>query len=327
MDRTIVAEIISRRQIRRWRTPGSRRRRMISPYTTFDNSSATNAGVQRAAVPLPLSRTATARRRQGSPIKGNVEGVVGYARRNFMTPLPRFASWDAFNGHLEEQCRNRQGNVLRGHRESIGERFVRDREALKRPLPAPFDACDKQGTRVNSLSLVRYRTNDYSVPVAYGHQEVWIRGYVHEVGYRLRRRDHCPTPPFLRPGRYGLRSDPLGLPLTGAQDRCPGSRPRRLAGWELPDAFPTLRRLLEARMGKAGKRRIRHRSFGLWRPSIVEVHSRRGEGRPAPGCDAATTPSNTLCCAVSSDARPNSTWISIPTCLGPTWRPRPPPVI
>ena len=28
----------SRRQIRRWRTPGSRRR-MISPYTTFDNSS------------------------------------------------------------------------------------------------------------------------------------------------------------------------------------------------------------------------------------------------------------------------------------------------
>ena len=27
-----------------------------------------------------------------------------------------------------------------------------------------------------------------------------------------------------------------------------------LAGWELPDAFPTLRRLLEARRGKAGKR-------------------------------------------------------------------------
>ena len=110
--------------------------------------------------------------------KGNVEGVVGYARRNFMTPLPRFASWDAFNGHLEERCRNRQGNVLRGHRETIGERFVRDHEALMSPLPAPFDACDKQSTRVNSLSLVRYRGNDYSAPVAYGHQEVWVRGYV-----------------------------------------------------------------------------------------------------------------------------------------------------
>ena len=184
--------------------------------------------------------------------KGNVEGVVGYARRNFMTPLPRFASWDAFNGHLEEQCRNRQGNVLRGHRESIGERFVRDREALKRPLPAPFDACDKQGTRVNSLSLVRYRTNDYSVPVAYGHQEVWIRGYVHEVVIG------CGAGIIARHPRSYERDDMVFDPIhylpllehkIGALDQA-----APLAGWELPDAFPTLRRLLEARMGKAGKR-------------------------------------------------------------------------
>ena len=113
--------------------------------------------------------------------KGNVEGVVGYARRNFMVPRPRFASWDTFNAPLEEQCRNRQGEVVRGHRETIGERLRRDCEALMVLPPAPFDACDRQGTRVSSLSLVRYRTNDYSVPVAYGHREVWIRGYVHEV--------------------------------------------------------------------------------------------------------------------------------------------------
>ena len=99
-----------------------------------------------------------------------MEGVVGFARRNFMTPRPRFASWEAFNIHIEEQCRNRQSDVLRGHRESIGERYIRDREALMALPPAPFDACDNQGTRVSSLSLVRYRTNDYSVPVAYGHQ-------------------------------------------------------------------------------------------------------------------------------------------------------------
>ena len=143
-----------------------------------------------------------------------------------MTPLPRFASWDAFNAYLEEQCRKRQDDVLRGHRESIGERFVRDREALKRPLPAPFDACDKQGTRVNSLSLVRYRTNDYSVPVAYGHQEVWIRGYVHEVVIGCGAGIIAPTPPFLRPGRYGLRSDPLPA-FAGAQRSVPWIRPRR----------------------------------------------------------------------------------------------------
>ena len=47
--------------------------------------------------------------------------------------------------------------------------------------PVLYDACDKQTSRVNSLSLVRYRGNDYSVAVAYGHREVWIRGYIHEV--------------------------------------------------------------------------------------------------------------------------------------------------
>jgi hypothetical protein len=36
-------------------------------------------------------------------------------------------------------------------------------------------------TRVSSLSLVRYRSNGYSVPVTYSHREVLVRGYVHEV--------------------------------------------------------------------------------------------------------------------------------------------------
>ena len=57
----------------------------------------------------------------------------------------------------------------------------RDLEALL-PLPeAPYDACEKQAGRVSSLSLVRYRTNDYSVPVAYGHRDVIVRGYVDRV--------------------------------------------------------------------------------------------------------------------------------------------------
>ena len=67
---------------------------------------------------------------------------------------------------------------LRGHNETIGERLERDLEKLL-PLPAvPYDASDKHATRVSSLSLVRYRTNDYSVPVAYGHRDVLVRGYV-----------------------------------------------------------------------------------------------------------------------------------------------------
>ena len=92
----------------------------------------------------------------------------------------------------------------------------------------------------------------YSVPVAYGHQEVWIRGYVHEVVIGCGAGIIARHPRSY--DREDMVFDPIHyLPLLehkiGALDQA-----APLAGWELPDAFPTLRRLLEARMGKAGKR-------------------------------------------------------------------------
>jgi hypothetical protein len=113
--------------------------------------------------------------------KGKVEGIVGYARRNFMVPIPRASNWDELNAHLEADCRKRRERILRGHTETIGERFERDR-AVMLPLPAaPYEACEKIAARVSSLSLVRYRSNDYSVPTEYGHRQIWVKGYVHEV--------------------------------------------------------------------------------------------------------------------------------------------------
>ena len=69
------------------------------------------------------------RDRYGRPGKGNdkgaVEGLVGWARRTFMVPLPRFATWEDFNAWLEAQCRKRQAEILRGHTETIGARLRR----------------------------------------------------------------------------------------------------------------------------------------------------------------------------------------------------------
>src|SRR6267378_2442067 len=49
--------------------------------------------------------------RFGRPGKGNdkgkVEGLVGYARRNFMVPIPRAVSFAELNAHLLECCRRR----------------------------------------------------------------------------------------------------------------------------------------------------------------------------------------------------------------------------
>lgn len=72
--------------------------------------------------------------------KGGVEGLVGYARRNFMVPVPRFPSWAALNAWLEERCRRRQDDVLRGHTETIAERLARDLDAMAELPLAPVNA-------------------------------------------------------------------------------------------------------------------------------------------------------------------------------------------
>ena len=195
--------------------------------------------------------------RFGRPGKGNdkgkVEGMVGYVRRNFLVPVPSFQSFDALNAHLEERCLARMDSVLRGHDETIGQRMERDLEALL-PLPAvPYDACNKQASRVSSLyALVRYKTNDYSAPVAFGHRDVLVKGYVAEVVIS------CGAEVIARHPRSYERDDfvfdpihyvPLLEQKTAALDQA-----APLQGWQLPEEFATLRRLLESRMGRRGKR-------------------------------------------------------------------------
>ncbi len=194
--------------------------------------------------------------RFGRPGKGNdkgkVEGLVGYARRNFLVPIPAFASFAALNAHLLECCHRRRADCLRGQDGTIGERLERDLAAFHKPLPAPYDACDKKPGSVNSLALVRYRLNDYSVPTQYGHQRVIVRGYVHEVVFA------CAAEIIARHPRSYEREDfvfdPLHYLALIEQKINALDQAAPLADWKLPEAFATLRRLLEARMGKKGKR-------------------------------------------------------------------------
>ena len=100
--------------------------------------------------------------------------------------------------------------------------------------------------------MVRYRGNDYSVPVAYGHHDVQVRGYVETVvictgleEIARHRRSYEREDMIFDPVHYL----PLLEKKAGAFDQA-----APLQGWDLPDAFTTLRHLLEVRMGKAGRR-------------------------------------------------------------------------
>lgn len=194
--------------------------------------------------------------RFGRPAKGNdkgkVEGLVGYARRNFMVPLPRVHSIDDFNAQLAAACQKRQVAVLRGHKTSIGERLKADRRAFMELPDIAFDPCEKVSTRANSLSLVRYRSNDYSVPTSYGHHDMQVRGYFDRVVIG------CGSEVIACHVRSYAKEDFIYNPLhyLALLERKPRALDQAapLLNWDLPDEFEELRRLLEARMNKRGRK-------------------------------------------------------------------------
>lgn len=184
--------------------------------------------------------------------KGNVEGLVKIVQRSFLTPMPRAASWEDLNAQLRAACQARQQHVVRGEAGTIGERLLRDQAAFL-PLPAaPFDCFRPQPGRVSSQSLVRFKRNDYSVPVAWGYRAVLIKAYVHEVvicagtGIIARhRRCHGVDEIVLDPIHF--------LPLMERKPRCL-DQALPLARWDLPESFLLLRRLLRDRLGTRGDR-------------------------------------------------------------------------
>jgi transposase len=234
----------------------------VPPSILYDNTKLAVARIlgddrrQRTRAFAELQSHYLFRDRFGRPGKGNdkgkVEGLVGYARRNFLVPIPVVASFAELNAHLERRCLDRLGDRVRGQSESVGERLERDLAALQPRPTTPYDACDRRPARVSSLALVRYDRNDYSVPTAYGHRPVLVKGYVEEVVIA------CGAAIIARHPRSYAREDFIFDPLhylallerkIGALDQA-----APLQDWDLPEAFATLRRLLEVRMGKHGKR-------------------------------------------------------------------------
>lgn len=182
--------------------------------------------------------------------KGVVEGTGKYARLNFLVPVPVVADYEELNAYLLGRCRDDLGRRLRGHGATKAERLEEDRAVLL-PLPASvFDACRKHATRANSLSVVRFARNDYSVPVRYGHHPVTVKGYWDRV--EICRGETVVATHRRLWGQGETAYEPRHyLPLLQGK---PGAldHGRPLEDLELPECFAVLRRRLEHERGSAG---------------------------------------------------------------------------
>jgi len=184
--------------------------------------------------------------------KGVVEATVKYARMNFFVPVPEMRDLKALNTYLLDRCREDLGRRLRGKKDTKATLLAEEREAMLKLPESGFDACRKASTTASSLSLVRFDSNDYSVPVRYAHHPVVVKGYVDrvEIFYKGDR--------IARHGRIWDKEEVSFEPVhyLALLERKPGAldHARPLAGWQLPESFSILRRRLETEAGGEGTR-------------------------------------------------------------------------
>lgn len=175
--------------------------------------------------------------------KGVVEGAVKYVRLNFFVPVPEVQNIEELNAKLVEGCRSDLQRRLRGKAQTKAGLLEEDRATFWHLPPTAFDACRKRSTSVNSLSLVRFDRNDYSVPVSCAHRPVVVKGYVDWV--RIYKDDILVAEHRRIWDKEQVVFDPVHY-LALLEDK-PGAFDygRPFADWELPECFARLRRCQE----------------------------------------------------------------------------------
>lgn len=184
--------------------------------------------------------------------KGHVENLLGFARRHFLVPVPEITGLESFNAELCERLLENLQRQLRGKSATKAALLAEERNSWL-PLPrATFEARRVETCTANSLSLVRFDRNDYSVPTASAHHAVTVVGGIEEVrlvvGSQLVAR---------HPRHWGKEHTEFNpVHYLALLERKPGAldTARPLEGWELPDCFVLLRRRQETALGKLAQR-------------------------------------------------------------------------
>lgn len=175
--------------------------------------------------------------------KGHVECLVDYGRANFLVPVPRVSSLTELNETLEGRCRADLERTLRGKDGTKALLLEEERAAF---LPFPAQECEARRitqAHANSLSLVRFDTNSYSVPVKYAHRKITVVATVDDV--KLVFEDQLIARHHRHWGRERFFFDPIHY--LALLERKPGAfdYARPLADWQLPEGLNVLRRRME----------------------------------------------------------------------------------
>jgi len=113
--------------------------------------------------------------------KGGVEGLVGYARRNYMVPIPEAQNLEELNRRLLEECMAYGNHRMPGREETDNELYEKEKQHL---LPIPevrFSNIETCSGKVDKYSTMIMDKNRYSVPTRYAGLKVQAITYVDRV--------------------------------------------------------------------------------------------------------------------------------------------------
>lgn len=184
--------------------------------------------------------------------KGHTEGMVKFARSNFMVPIPHFDDFEEFNKKLTDDCRKDLERKVRGQDNTKAVLLDEEREAMLQIPADRFEARRVRDGKVNTLSLVRFDRNDYSVPTKYAHREVVVVGSLDRV--RIVADSHVIAEHVRDWESENVHYSPVHY--LALLERKPHSLDfgKPFEAWNLPDVFAVLRRRLESDGGSDGRR-------------------------------------------------------------------------
>jgi len=115
--------------------------------------------------------------------KGNVEGKVGYHRRNMLVPVPRFNNLKDFNLKLLLLCDEDAKREHYRKERTIEELHQEDRKALLKVPTTPFEACKYITVKTNGYGKFSLNNglHEYSVSPKYAKSRVLVKITAFEV--------------------------------------------------------------------------------------------------------------------------------------------------
>jgi transposase len=115
--------------------------------------------------------------------KGGVENDIGYAQRNFFSPIPEVDSFEELNAYLHQACLQDAQRRTRGQKELVAQLWEAEKTFLL-PLPArDFPACTTRVVKANGYLQVDYDTNRYSVPYEYRDKQLVLRAFPFRIEF------------------------------------------------------------------------------------------------------------------------------------------------